>query len=57
MVDAQGEIIHSRGNRRLRLKAVSRNGEVVEFIEHFALGRRVTHPLTIVEARLDSVKG
>ncbi|CAK9065018.1 unnamed protein product, partial [Durusdinium trenchii] len=45
MVDAQGEAIKSAGNRRLRLQAHTRNGDVVEFVEQFALGVGVTHPL------------
>ncbi|CAK9116129.1 unnamed protein product, partial [Durusdinium trenchii] len=45
MVDAQGEAIKSAGNRRLRLQAHTRSGEMVEFVEQFALGVGVTHPL------------
>ncbi|CAK9062295.1 unnamed protein product [Durusdinium trenchii] len=45
MIDAQGAKICSRGNRRLRLQAQTRDGEVIEFIEQFALGVGVTHPL------------
>ncbi|CAK9088523.1 unnamed protein product [Durusdinium trenchii] len=45
MIDAQGAKICSKGNRRLRLQAQTRDGEVIEFIEQFALGVGVTHPL------------
>ena len=45
MMDAQGDAIKSAGNRRLRLQAYTRAGEMVEFVEQFALGVGVTHPL------------
>ena len=45
MMDAQGGAIKSAGNRRLRLQAYTRAGEMVEFVEQFALGVGVTHPL------------
>ena len=45
MVDAQGERIQSAGNRRLRLIATAKDGSNVEFVEQFALGQGVTHPL------------
>ena len=45
MVDAQGETIKSSGIRWLGLQAQTRNGEVIELIEQFALGQGVTHPL------------
>ena len=35
----------SSGNRRLRLQAKTRDGEVIEFMEQFAPGQGVTHPL------------
>ena len=45
MVDAQGEKIQSTGNRKLKLIVETRDGDSIEFIEQFALGRGVTHPL------------
>ncbi|CAK9073386.1 unnamed protein product [Durusdinium trenchii] len=48
MIDAQGAKICSKGNRRLRLQAQTRDGDVIEFIEQFALGVGVTHPLLSV---------
>ncbi|CAK9042426.1 unnamed protein product, partial [Durusdinium trenchii] len=45
MMDAQGGAIKSAGNRRLRLQAYTGAGEMVEFVEQFAMGVGVTHPL------------
>ncbi|CAK9026497.1 unnamed protein product [Durusdinium trenchii] len=45
MMDAQGGAIKSSGNRRLRLQAYTRDGELIEFVEQFALGVGVSHPL------------
>ena len=45
MMDAQGGAIRSAGNRRLRLQAYTRDGELIEFVEQFALGVGVSHPL------------
>ena len=45
MMDAQGGAIRSSGNRRLRLQAYTRDGELIEFVEQFALGVGVSHPL------------
>ena len=45
MMDGQGGAIRSSGNRRLRLQAYTRDGELIEFVEQFALGVGVSHPL------------
>ena len=52
MVDAQGERIQSAGNRRLRLIATAKDGCSVEFVEQFALGQGVTHPLLSLDRLL-----
>ena len=44
MVDAQGELIPTTGNRKLRLTTKTRTGQAVEFVESFAMGN-VSHPL------------
>ena len=45
MIDAQGERTRTPGNRRLRLVAKTKHGEEIEFVENFALGEGVSHPL------------